>query len=75
MTVKMTLDEALRETLDDHQMSKYEAAVIHELVLADGILDAHEKELLQTALHENHFDDKALKILQELILRADAIKQ
>jgi hypothetical protein len=69
----MTLEEALKECLeDDNTISRFEAEVIHELVLSDGKIDAHEKEVLRKALHDDHFDDKAFKILSDLLMRADA---
>lgn len=73
MSLKVTLEEALRECLqDDNKISKYEAAVLHELVLADGKIDAHEKELLKKALEEDQLDERAVSILSDLLVRADA---
>ncbi len=73
VAIKMTLEEALREALqDDDKISKYEAEVIHEFVLADGKMTASDKELLRKALKDDHFDDKAFAILSDLLVRTDA---
>lgn len=73
VTIKMTLEEALRECLqDDNKISKYEAEVIHELVLADGKIDAHKKEILRKAIKEDQLDTHAFEILTDLLVRAEA---
>lgn len=72
MALKMTLAEALRESLqDDNKISKYEAQVIYELVTAAGHLDDDERAQLKLALDKNHFDDQAYKLLHELLMRED----
>ncbi len=72
MTAKLTLEEALRQCLDDdNKVSKYEARVIHELVVADGQIDSAERELIRQALESNQLDDKALEILSGLLMRAE----
>lgn len=72
MTKKMTLEEALREVLqDDNKISKFEAKVLHELILADGKVSNEEKELLRQAISENQLDEEALKILSDMVLRSD----
>lgn len=72
MTANLTLEEALRQCLDDdNKISKYEARVIHELVVADGQIDATEKELIRKALESNKLDEKAMEILSGLLMRAE----
>jgi len=72
MAIKMTLAEALKEALqDDQKISKYEAKVIHELVVAAGHLNAKERDQLRHALEHDHFDDEAYRLLSELLLKED----
>lgn len=72
VTANLTLEEALRQCLDDdNKISKYEARVIHELVVADGQIDATEKELIRQALESNKLDEKAMEILSGLLMRAE----
>ena len=72
MSTKLTLEEALRQCLqDDNKISKYEAQVIHGLVLADGKISVHEKELLRKALDSDELDEQAIRILSDLVMRAD----
>jgi uncharacterized membrane protein YebE (DUF533 family) len=67
---KMTLEEALKEALqDDDKVSKYEAKVIREMIMADGVITKDEKAFLEKALHNNHFDDEAYELLSTLLLR------
>jgi hypothetical protein len=67
---KMTLEEALKEALlDDDKVSKYEAKVIRELIMSDGVISKDEKSFLEKALHNNHFDDEAYELLSSLLLR------
>lgn len=69
---KMTLAEALKESLqDDNKISKYEAKVIHELVAAAGHLNARERDQLRHALEKDHFDDEAYKLLNDLLIKED----
>jgi hypothetical protein len=66
----MTLTEALKEALqDDDKVSKYEAKVIHELILSDGVISKEERSFLEEALKNNHFDNEAFEILSSLLLR------
>lgn len=75
MTAKLTLQEALREAFEDHaKISKYEAKVIHEIILADGKVSPQERELLQQALKSDQFDEDARELLSQLLLRADQSK-
>ena len=70
MAFKMTLEEALKEALqDDDKVSKYEAKVIRELIMSDGVISKDEKSFLEKALHNNHFDDEAYELLSSLLLR------
>ncbi len=72
MALKMTLEEALKEALqDDGKVSKYEAKVIRELIMADGKFSKEEKQFLEKALNNNHFDDEAFELLNGLLLRSD----
>ena len=72
MAIKMTLAEALKESLqDDNKISKYEAKVIHELVTASGHINARERDQLRHALEHDHFDDEAYRLLSELLLKED----
>ena len=70
MAFKLTLEEALKEALqDDDKVSKYEAKVIRELIMSDGVISKSEKEFLEKALHANNFDDEAYELLSSLLLR------
>ena len=70
MAFKMTLEEALKEALqDDDKVSKYEAKVIREMIMSDGVISKDEKSFLEKALHNNHFDDEAYELLSSLLLR------
>ncbi|HEY9731291.1 MAG TPA: hypothetical protein V6C89_05230 [Drouetiella sp.] len=71
MAFKLTLEEALKEALqDDNKVSKYEAKVIRELIMADGKVSEQEKAFLEKALHANHFDDEAFELLSGILLRS-----
>ncbi len=71
MAFKLTLEEALKEALqDDQKVSKYEAKVIRELIMADGKVSESEKAFLEKALHSNHFDDEAFELLSGVLLRS-----
>lgn len=71
MAFKLTLEEALKEALqDDAKVSKYEAKVIRELIMADGKVSEQEKAFLEKALHSNHFDDEAFELLSAVLLRS-----
>ena len=66
------LDEAIKECLaDDGKISKYEAKVIRELIMADGIVSKDEKSFLEKALRNNQFDEAAFELLSGVLLRAD----
>ena len=66
-----SLQDALKEALaDDGKISNYEARALREMVMADGIVSQDERELLQTALENNEFDDKAFELFKSMLLRA-----
>jgi len=68
--VSKTLNQSLKECLqDDHKVSLYEAKVIREMILADGVMSSEERALLEQALHKNTFDEKAYSLLAGLLLR------
>ncbi len=65
-----TLEEALKEVLsDDGKISKYEAKVLRELIMSDGVVTEEEKMFLQKALSNNTFDDQAFELLSSVLLR------
>ncbi len=67
-----SLEEALKECLsDDDKISKYEARVIREMVLADGKITEDEKRVLHHALENDKFDEEGFRILSETLMRAD----
>jgi uncharacterized membrane protein YebE (DUF533 family) len=71
VALKLTLEEALKEALqDDGKVSKYEAKVIRELIMADGHISNEERQFLEKALHSNHFDDEAYELLSAVLLRS-----
>ncbi len=66
-----SLQEALKEVLqDDNKVSKYEARVLKELILADGHMSSEERQFLEKALKNNQFDDQAFELLTDLLLRS-----
>ncbi len=66
-----SLEDALKEVLeDDNKVSKYEAKVIRELVMSDGVVSEEEKAALQKALANNTFDEEAFELLSGLLLRS-----
>lgn len=66
-----SLEDALKEVLaDDNKISKYEAKVIREIVMADGVVSEEEKQALQKALSTNSFDDEAFETLSSVLLRS-----
>lgn len=66
-----TLEDALKEVLaDDNKISKYEAKVIREIVMADGVVSEDEKVLLERALVNNDFDSEAFDLLSSVLLRS-----
>lgn len=68
---QLTLQEALRQVLeDDGKISKYEAKVIREMIMADGHVSQDEKQFLESALRENTFDDQAFELLSGVLLRS-----
>lgn len=72
MVLKMTLDEALKEALqDDDKVSQYEAKVLKEIIMADGHVSDEERETLRKALSANTFDEQAFRLLSDILLRAD----
>lgn len=67
----LTLDEALRQALqDDNKVSKYEAKVIRELIMSDGVVSDEEKRFLEKALHNNQFDEEGFELLSDILLRS-----
>lgn len=71
MAGKMTLQDALKEALQDNEkVSKYEAKVIREIIMADDQVSKEEQEFLETALHHDHFDEKAFDLLSTVLLRS-----
>lgn len=74
MTIK-SLEEALQEVLkDDNKISKYEAKVLREIILADGKVSDEERVFLENALKTNRFDDEAYQLLSGVLLRSDSTK-
>lgn len=68
---QLTLDEVLRQVLeDDGKISKFEAKVIREFIMADGHVSPEEKQFLEKALRENTFDDQAFELLSGVLLRS-----
>ncbi|MBX9688325.1 MAG: hypothetical protein K2X27_16570 [Candidatus Obscuribacterales bacterium] len=73
MATLKSLEQALREILqDDHKVSKYDAQVLKELILADGKVTREEKLFLERALVDNVFDEKAYEMLSKLLIRQDS---
>ena len=67
-----SLEEAIKECLaDDGKISKYEAKVIRELIMADGIVSPDERQFLEGALRNNQFDQEGFELLSGVLLRAD----
>jgi hypothetical protein len=67
----LTLDEVLRQALqDDQKIDKYEARVIREIIMADGIVSEEEKRFLENALRNNQFDTEAFDLLSGILLRS-----
>jgi len=66
------LEDAIKECLsDDGKISKYEARVIRELIMADGIVSQEERQFLENALRNNQFDEQGFELLSGVLLRAD----
>ncbi|MBK7748621.1 MAG: hypothetical protein IPP57_20170 [Candidatus Obscuribacter sp.] len=66
-----TLEDALKEVLaDDNKINRYEARVIREMIMADGVVSEDEKALLEKALTTNDFDSDAFDILSNVLLRS-----
>ena len=66
-----SLEEALKECLaDDGKIDKYEARVIREFIMADGIVSEDEKQFLEKALKNNAIDDQAMELLRGVLLRS-----
>lgn len=67
---KLTIHEAIEQALDDDGLiSKYEARVLKELVLADNKLSDEERKALETAITENVVDDDGMELLTSFLLR------
>ena len=65
------LNDALKTALEEpHKISFYEAKVIREMIMADGVMSAQERAMLEDALQKDQFDDKAYNLLSELLMRA-----
>ena len=66
-----SLEDALKECLaDDGKIDKYEARVIREFIMADGLVSEDEKRFLEKALENNNFDDQAMELLSGVLLRS-----
>lgn len=66
-----TLEEALKAVLaDDNIITTYEARAIRELIMADGVVSEDVKALLEKALANNQFEERAFELLSALLLRA-----
>lgn len=66
----LTIQQAIKEALsDDGLITKYEAKVLRELVLADNVVSDEERLHLQTAVDSNCLDDTATEILTGLLRR------
>lgn len=66
----LTIQEAIKQALsDDGLITKYEAKVIRELVLADNVITKEEEKQLRDALQANCLDDNAREILTRLLRR------
>ena len=67
----LNLEDALKQVLeDDGKISKYEAKVIREIIMADGHVSQEEKEFLERALRDNTFDESAFELLSGVLLRS-----
>ncbi|MBY0549076.1 MAG: hypothetical protein K2W95_17515 [Candidatus Obscuribacterales bacterium] len=67
---KLSIHEAIKQALsDDGQISKYEARVLRELVMADNKLSATERDALEAAITENVVDDEGMELLTSFLLR------
>lgn len=67
---RLTIEQALREALlDDGEITKYEARVLRELVLADNHVSVEERTHLQKAIDDNELDEAAFDILSALLFR------
>lgn len=67
----LNLQDALKQVLeDDGKISKYEAKVIREIIMADGHVSAEEKSFLEAALRDNTFDESAFELLSAVLLRS-----
>jgi uncharacterized membrane protein YebE (DUF533 family) len=66
------LEDAIKECLsDDGKISKYEARVIRELIMSDGVVSQEERQFLEHALKNNQFDEQGFELLSGVLLRAD----
>lgn len=67
-----SLEDAIKECLaDDGKISKYEARVIRELIMSDGVVSQEERQFLENALRNNQFDEQGFELLSGVLLRAD----
>lgn len=73
MATLKTLEEALKEIVrDEHKVSKFDAQVIKELILADGKISREEQVFLERALEQNVLDESAYEILSQLLMRSQS---
>lgn len=71
MATLKTLEQALKDILqDDNKITKYDAQVIRELILADGKVSKEEQLFLERAIVDNVLDEKAYEMLSQLLLRS-----
>lgn len=67
-----SLQDAIKECLsDDGKISKYEARVIRELIMSDGVVSDEEKKVLEVALENNQFDEEGFELLSGVLLRSN----
>jgi uncharacterized membrane protein YebE (DUF533 family) len=65
------LQQALKEVLaDDNKVSKFEARVLREMILADGQVTGDERKLLEESLDRDQFDPEAFELLSQMVVRA-----
>jgi hypothetical protein len=68
---RKTLQQALKEVLaDDNKVSKFEARVLREMILADGQVTGDERKLLEESLDRDQFDPEAFELLSQMVVRA-----
>ena len=66
----LTIHQALSEVLsNDGKIDRFEAKVLRELILVDGIVSAEEQAILENAIAENNVDPEAMELLSALLMR------